>query len=164
MELAAAEVRDHLNAAQASKKEPSMDRKKILIVDDDPDVRLGLQLRLVQNDYHVMSAGDGVAGIAEARKHIPDLMILDLGLPAGDGFSVLERLKVNQRLSSIPVIVLSARDRVDNWDRAIKAGAKTFLQKPVANDKLLAVIRLVLAEGDQGPKAAYDLAGPELQH
>jgi two-component system KDP operon response regulator KdpE len=137
-----------------------MDHKKILVVDDDPDVRLGLQLRLTANHYDVIFAADGVASIVEARKHLPDLMILDLGLPAGDGFSVLERLKVNERLSSIPVIVLSARDRVGNWDRALKAGAKTFLQKPVANDKLLAVIRLVLAEHDHSAEIGYDLAGP----
>jgi DNA-binding response OmpR family regulator len=140
-----------------------MDQKKILIVDDDPDVRLGLQLRLAASDYRVIFAADGVASIAEARKHMPDLMILDLGLPAGDGFSVLERLKVNERLSSIPVIVLSGRDRVGNWDRAIKAGAKAFLQKPVSNDKLMAVIRLILADREQVPKLVYDLTGHGLQ-
>src|ERR1700743_1684267 len=133
-----------------------MVKKKILVVDDDPDVRLALQLRLNANHYDVISAADGVASIAEARKHMPDLMILDLGLPAGDGFSVLERLKANEKLSSIPVIVLSGRDRVGNWDRAIKAGAKTFLQKPVANDKLLAVVRLILAEHDYSSPPLYN--------
>ena len=137
-----------------------MSQKKILVVDDDPEMRLGLQLRLKANHYDVITAADGVASIAEARKHVPDLMILDLGLPAGDGFSVLERLKANESLSSIPVIVLSGRDRVGNWDRALKAGAKTFLQKPVANDKLLAVIRLVLSEHEQTGTTVYDLAGP----
>jgi two-component system KDP operon response regulator KdpE len=137
-----------------------MSQKKILVVDDDPDMRLGLQLRLTANHYDVIFAADGVASIAEARKHMPDLMILDLGLPAGDGFSVLERLKVNESLSAIPVIVLSGRDRVGNWDRALKAGAKTFLQKPVANDKLLAVIRLVLAESEHTAATVYDLSGP----
>jgi DNA-binding response OmpR family regulator len=141
-----------------------MVQKKILIVDDDPDVRLGLQLRLTANHYDVIFAADGVTSIAEARKHMPDLVILDLGLPAGDGFSVLERLKVNEKLSSIPVIVLSGRDRVGNWDRAIKAGAKTFLQKPVANDKLLAVIRLVLAEQGQTSAVVYDLTDPGLHN
>jgi FixJ family two-component response regulator len=77
---------------------------------------------------------------------------------------VLERLKVNEKLSSIPVIVLSGRDRVGNWDRAIKAGAKTFLQKPVANDKLLAVIRLVLAEQGPTPAVVYDLTDPGLHN
>jgi DNA-binding response OmpR family regulator len=137
-----------------------MNNKKILVVDDDPEVRLGLEVRLTANHYDVISAADGVASIAEARKHMPDLMILDLGLPAGDGFSVLERMKVNERLSVIPVIVLSGRDRVGNWDRALRAGAKTFLQKPVSNDKLMAVIRLVLSEHDL---PVYDLAAPVAQ-
>jgi DNA-binding response OmpR family regulator len=137
-----------------------MEQKKILVVDDDPDVRLGLQLRLNANHYDVVLAGDGVASISEARKHMPDLIILDLGLPAGDGFSVLERLKANEKLASIPVVVLSGRDRVGNRDRAIQAGAKTFLQKPMANDKLLAVIRLVLGESNNRPSVIYDLADP----
>ncbi len=137
-----------------------MSQKKILVVDDDPDVRLGLQLRLNANHYDVIFAGDGVASIAEARKHMPDLMILDLGLPAGDGFSVLERLKANEKLSSIPVIVLSGRDRVGNRDRAIKAGARTFLQKPTANEKLLAVIRMVLDPKESTPEVVYELSDP----
>src|SRR5580658_9034450 len=126
-----------------------MDNKKILIVDDDPDVRLGLHLRLKANHYDVIFAGDGMASIAEARKHTPDLILLDLGLPAGDGFSVMERLKANDNLSMIPVIVLSARDPNANMDRALKAGAKAFLQKPVDNAELLAVIRRVLGEPAQ---------------
>jgi DNA-binding response OmpR family regulator len=138
-----------------------MVKKKILIVDDDPDVRLSLQVRLTASQYDVISASDGVASIAEARKHVPDLMILDLGLPAGDGFSVLERLRVSGKLSSIPVIVLSGRDRVGNWDRVLKAGARTFLQKPVASERLLAVIRLVLAEQDRPRTVVYDLASPD---
>jgi two-component system KDP operon response regulator KdpE len=123
-----------------------MSQKTILIVDDDPDVRLGLHVRLKANHYNVIFAVDGMSSIAEARKHKPDLVILDLGLPAGDGFSVMERLKANDSLSLIPVIVVSARDREANMDRALKAGAKAFLQKPVANAELLAVIRKVLGE------------------
>jgi DNA-binding response OmpR family regulator len=137
-----------------------MNQKKILVVDDDPDVRLGLQLRLSASHYDVVLAGDGVASIAKARQHMPDLILLDLGLPAGDGFSVLERLKANDKLSSIPVVVLTGRDRVGNRERALTAGAKTFLQKPMANEKLLAVIRLVLAEKGQTPSVVYDLRGP----
>jgi DNA-binding response OmpR family regulator len=123
-----------------------MSQKTILIVDDDPDVRLGLHIRLKANHYNVIFAADGMASIAEARKHKPDLIVLDLGLPAGDGFSVMERLKANDGLSLIPVIVVSARDRNANMDRALKAGAKAFLQKPVDNAELLKVIRQVLGE------------------
>jgi DNA-binding response OmpR family regulator len=99
-----------------------------------------------------------MASIAEARKHMPGLIILGLGLPAGDGFSVMERLKANDSLSLIPVIVGSARDRNTNMDRALKAGAKAFLQKPVANAELLAVIRKVLGEPAPPEKAVvHDL-------
>jgi DNA-binding response OmpR family regulator len=134
-----------------------MSQKTILIVDDDPDVRLGLHVRLKANHYNVVFAADGMASIAEARKHMPDLIILDIGLPAGDGFSVMERLKATDTLSLIPVIVLSARDPSANQERALQAGAKVFLQKPVDNAKLLAVIRKVLGEKDLTPGLVHDL-------
>src|SRR5580692_11302946 len=134
-----------------------MSQKTILIVDDDPDVRLGLHVRLKANHYNVIFAADGMASISEARKHMPDLIILDLGLPAGDGFSVLDRLKANDSLSLIPVIVVSARDVNANMDRALKAGAKAFLQKPVENAQLLSVIRKVLGEKSNTPAEVYEL-------
>jgi two-component system KDP operon response regulator KdpE len=134
-----------------------MTQKKILIVDDDPDVRLGLHVRLKANHYDVIFATDGMASIAEARKHMPDLIILDLGLPAGDGFSVMERLKKNDSLSLIPVIVVSARDRSANKDRALKAGATAYLQKPVDNGQLLSVVRKALGEKNNTPAVVHDL-------
>ena len=134
-----------------------MSQKTILIVDDDPDVRLGLHIRLKANHYNIIFAADGMASIAQARKHLPDLIILDLGLPAGDGFSVLERLRANDSLSLIPVIVVSARDVTANMDRALRAGAKAFLQKPVDNAQLLSVIRKVLGEKDDTPAVVHDL-------
>jgi len=120
--------------------------KKILIIEDDPDVRLGYHIRLKANNYDTFFAADALVSITEARKHQPDLIILDLGLPAGDGFVVMERLKANTHLAVIPIIVVSARDHRGNKDRALKAGAKAFLQKPVDNDELLAVIRQLLGE------------------
>jgi DNA-binding response OmpR family regulator len=134
-----------------------MSQKTILIVDDDPDVRLGLHIRLKAAHYDVIFAEDGITTIAEARKHMPELIILDLGLPAGDGFRVMELLKANDGLSLIPVIVVSARDRNANMDRALKAGAKAFLQKPVDNANLLSVIRKVLGEKDDTPAEVFDL-------
>src|ERR1700688_5035081 len=86
----------------------------ILIVDDDPDMRQALQIRLKASGYNVHCAEDGIGAISEARKHTPDLIVLDLGLPAGDGFVVLDILKTNLNLSSIPVIVLSGHDRRAN--------------------------------------------------
>jgi DNA-binding response OmpR family regulator len=123
-----------------------MSRKTILIVDDDPDVRLSLQVRLKANHYDTVLAADGVAGGEQARKYMPDLIMLDLGLPANDGFSVLEWLRASDSLSSIPVIVVSGRNRATNGERALQAGAKAFLQKPVDNAQLLSVIRQVLVD------------------
>jgi DNA-binding response OmpR family regulator len=120
------------------------EKKHILIVDDDPDQRLGLHIRLKANNYSTAFAADAMTSISEARKHQPDLIILDLGLPAGDGFVVMERLKSIIPLAVVPVIVLSARSAEPNRERALKAGAKAYLRKPVDNDELLAVIDLAL--------------------
>jgi len=123
-----------------------MDSRKILIVDDNADIRLGMHLRLKANQYETFFAADAFSGVAEARKHRPDLIILDLGLPAGDGFTVMERLRQIPFLAVIPVIVVSARDGLGNQKRAYEAGAKAFLQKPVNDAELLAVIRQALGE------------------
>jgi DNA-binding response OmpR family regulator len=128
-----------------------MSNKKILIVEDDPDVRLGYHMRLKANNYDTFFAADSLTCIIEARKHQPDLILLDLGLPAGDGFVVMERLKANTYLAVIPVIVVTARDPHANRRRALAAGAKAFLQKPVDNNELLAVVRLFLGEPN-GPE------------
>jgi DNA-binding response OmpR family regulator len=129
-----------------------MSKKKILIVEDDHDVQLGYHVRLKANGYDTFFAGDSITSISQARKHEPDLIILDLGLPAGDGYVVMQRLKAFVHLAVIPVIVVSARDRDANEDRALQAGAKAFLQKPVDNDELLAVIRQCLGEtGSEQP-------------
>jgi DNA-binding response OmpR family regulator len=135
-----------------------MANKKILIVDDDPDVRLGLHVRLKANHYDTFFAGDALSSVVEARTHQPDLIILDLGLPAGDGFVVMARLKLVPSLAVIPIIVVSARDVHANKERAIQAGAKAFLQKPANDAELLAVIRRVLGEPAQTQRpAVYDL-------
>jgi DNA-binding response OmpR family regulator len=123
-----------------------MRNKKILIVDDDPDVLQGMHVRLKANHYDTCLAGDTFAGVAEARRSMPDLILLDLGLPAGGGFLVMERLKMIPALAIIPVIIVSARDGLGNQKRAFDAGAKAFLQKPVDDAELLAVVRQALGE------------------
>jgi two-component system KDP operon response regulator KdpE len=135
-----------------------MGNKKILIVDDDPDVLHGMHVRLKANNYDTFLAGDTFSGVAEARKHEPDLILLDLGLPAGGGFVVMERLKNIPSLAIIPIVVVSARDGLENQKRALEAGAKAFLQKPVDNAELLAVIRQALGERAQKERpSVYDL-------
>jgi two-component system KDP operon response regulator KdpE len=122
-----------------------MSKPKILVVDDDPDLVRAMRLRLRANNYEVTTATDGYTAIASAQKERPALIILDLGLPVGDGFVVLDRLQNNDSLSSVPVIVLSARDPQSNEERALKAGAAAFFQKPADNDELMNAIRLSLS-------------------
>ena len=121
-----------------------MPKQKILVVDDDPDLVRALRLRLRANNYDITTASDGYSAVASAQKDRPDLIVLDLGLPAGDGFVVLDRLQNIDALAGVPVIVLSARDPQGNEERALKAGAAAFFQKPADNEELLNVIRVSL--------------------
>jgi DNA-binding response OmpR family regulator len=127
-----------------------MENSKIMIVDDDPDLRQALRLRLRANQYDTVNAVDGYSAIAMAYKERPDLIILDLGLPAGDGFVVLERLQKDDKLSAIPVIVLTARDPQSSERRALRVGATAFFQKPADNSELLEVIRATLSQAGKG--------------
>jgi DNA-binding response OmpR family regulator len=124
-----------------------MTGKKILIIDDDQHLLMGLTARLKANGYAVVWATDAVSAITVANREAPDMVILDLGLPAGDGFLVLQRLKGLVNLAAIPVIVLSARNPADNKKRALDAGAVAFFQKPPENHEFLAAIRQALGEG-----------------
>jgi DNA-binding response OmpR family regulator len=121
-----------------------MEKPKILIVDDDPHLRRALNIRLQANHYETLQASDAYSAISIAQKERPDLIILDLGLPAGDGFLVLERLQSRGNLAGIPVIVLTARDPDSNEQKARQAGATAFFQKPANNKELLEVIRTSL--------------------
>ena len=88
-----------------------MANKKILIVEDDCDIRLGYHIRLKANNYDTFFAADSVTSMTEARKHQPELRDYSgPRLPAGDGFLVMERLKSNTYLAAIPVIVVTGRD------------------------------------------------------
>src|ERR1700704_6282291 len=121
-----------------------MNRAKIMVVDDDSDLRQALSLRLRANNFDTVNACDGYSAIALAQKERPHLIILDLGLPAGDGFTVLKNLQEYPALSVIPVIVLTARDPEGNKKRALELGAVAFFQKPVDDRDLFEVIRAQL--------------------
>ena len=121
-----------------------MDRNKILIIEDDLDLRRGLNLRLRASNYDTAFAADAVMALSIAKKEAPDLILLDLGLPGGDGFLVLERMKSIASLACTPVIVLSARDPKANEKRALDAGADSFFQKPVDNEILMTAIQRAL--------------------
>jgi DNA-binding response OmpR family regulator len=121
-----------------------LNRNKILIVEDDEDLQRGLIVRLKASNYDTAFASDAAMALTVARKEAPDLILLDLGLPGGDGFLVLERMKNIASLACTPVIVVSARDPKTNEKRALDAGAEAFFQKPVDNDELMRAIQRAL--------------------
>lgn len=121
---------------------------KILIVEDDADTRELLKARLGAHGYETAFAFDAVTAISVTREEKPDLILLDMGLPGGDGVVVMERLKTFPALAHIPVIVVSAREQGMTEPRATEAGARAYVQKPIDNEKLMAAVRNALGESD----------------
>ena len=132
-----------------------MNRKRILIVDDDRQVSLALSVRLKAADYDVDVAGDGESGLqklaADAHQWArrPDVVLLDMRMPGIDGLEVMRRMKRDPRLADIPVIFVSANAQETAKRAALNAGGKLFLEKPFESRALLESIRSVL-EHDSG--------------
>ncbi len=127
-----------------------MEKKTILIVDDSAETRLLLSAHLKAH-YRTVFAADALQAISVALKERPDAILLDLGLPGGNGLIVLQRLQSNTSLGCIPVIIVSADNPRMAEARTIEAGAVAFLQKPVDHNKLIAVVQEAVGMAqDQG--------------
>lgn len=133
----------------------STSKTKVLIVEDDDELRRGMTRRLQESGYAVFNAPDGVAAISVARHEHPDVVLLDLGLPAGDGITVLERYAALPDLSSIPVVVLTGRDPRIAEPATREFGVAAFLQKPVDNKELVEAIEQAL-RGKTTASDAFD--------
>lgn len=123
-----------------------MTRKKVLVVEDDRDLRHGLTLRLVALGYDVVQAEDGYFAVSVARNELPDVVLLDIGLPAGDGISVLERYARLPMLSGTPVVVLTGRDPIVTERAVRRFNVSAFLTKPADNKDLAKALAKAVAE------------------
>jgi len=119
-------------------------RKKILIVDDERDIVKALTLRLQANGYNTVAAFDGVQGVFMAHKERPQLIILDIRMPASDGFSVAEKLKESKRTREIPILFVTGSPDRDAEERARALGARYFIKKPYDPEELLDAVRRAL--------------------
>jgi CheY-like chemotaxis protein len=133
-----------------------MNRKKILVVDDNPVIVRTLSLKLTSAGYDVVSATDGSEAVSAVRKEKPNLILLDIAFPPDvahgggvpwDGFLIIEWLRRIEEAKSIPVIVITGGENEKYKERALALGATAFFQKPVDNDGLLDVITKTLNEG-----------------
>jgi DNA-binding response OmpR family regulator len=114
---------------------------KILVIDDDQILCLGFAVRLKANYYDPCFAHDAESALSTALTEMPDLIILDIGLPGRDGYFVMQSLNTFPELADVPVIVLTGRDGCTHERRCRDAGAQRFFQKPVDNLRLLTAIR-----------------------
>lgn len=131
--------------------------QKILVVDDEPQIRKFLRISLGANGYQVIEAESGALGIAGVRDASPDLLILDLGLPDLDGQEVITAVR---QISHLPIIVLSVRSQEIDKVEALERGANDYVVKPFGVAELIARVRAVLRPHSQKDAAQVLAIGP----
>ena len=115
---------------------------RVLVVEDDEEIAQVLQRSLRMEGYEVKLAGDGVQGLEEAHAFLPDLIVLDLGLPRLDGVDVAKRLRDDG--DAVPILMLTARDALESRVEGLDVGADDYLVKPFERQELLARMRALL--------------------
>jgi CheY-like chemotaxis protein len=122
--------------------------KTVLLVDDDNVFLLAIGVRLKSLGYTVCTCKDAAFAVSAVLKNNPDIVVLDVSLPAGDGFLVAERLQKLPAAATTPIIIVTASENPELPERAIKAGAVAFLRKPFDAAALANTIETALAQGD----------------
>jgi CheY-like chemotaxis protein len=117
---------------------------KILVVDDDPDIRRLLRLVLMSSGYHVTLAEDGDQALRRVAEELPDLILCDILMPNLDGYETLAALRSSPNSRGLPVLIISARGETHAVKRALDAGANGYFVKPFETRDLLAEIRRLL--------------------
>jgi two-component system KDP operon response regulator KdpE len=132
---------------------------RILVVDDEPQLLRALATNLKARGYEVDQAATGEAALMLAASHHPDLVVLDLGLPGIDGLEVINGLR---GWSSVPIVVLSVREREADKVAALDAGADDYVTKPFGMDELLARLRAALRRATPGGKEEAVVTTPDF--
>lgn len=137
-----------------------MTQKKILLIDDNAQIRSINATRLKAAGYAVTEGGDGVECLKLLKAEQPDLVVLDLMMPVMDGFKVLQMVKLNPQTSCIPILVLSGRGQPEEIEKALKLGANDFLVKMRTNPNILLekVQKALTATCQEGRIPHYQLA------
>ena len=125
-----------------------MDKKRILLVEDEKDMVYAISLRLEAAGYEIIAAYDGQEALIKARKEKPDLIVLDLMLPKVNGYKVCRMLKFDEKYKKIPIIMFSARAQEKDKNLGAEVGADAYITKPFDPQILLSKIRQLLGEKD----------------
>jgi DNA-binding response OmpR family regulator len=126
----------------------------VLVIEDDADIALGITTVLSRNGFEVTTAPDGRQGLRTFHAAPPDLVVLDIGLPEMDGWTVLERIR---DLSDVPVLILSARGMEADKVRGLRGGADDYLTKPFGNGEFVARVQALLRRKQQDTQALPDV-------
>lgn len=121
-----------------------MTTKKILVVDDEPDISKLIKARMESAGYSVFTAFDGAEALKAVKENMPDLILLDVMLPKMDGYQVCRLLKFDEKSKHIPIIMLTARAGESDKEKSVEAGADAYLTKPFQTEELLSKISSLL--------------------
>ena len=124
-------------------------RERIVIIEDEKDIRDVLQLQLDREGYRVTACGDGEQGLERVRRENPDLVLLDLMLPGLDGLEVCRRLKSDPTTQDVRIVMVSAKGEESDIVIGLELGADDYLPKPFSPRELLARVKAVLRRGPQ---------------
>lgn len=131
----------------------SRDAARVLVVDDEPELRQALRIRLAGQGYDVATAGDGVEAMRELRRAPADVVLLDLHIPAGTGFKICERIRATPALAATPVIAITADPTPRAEQRCFELGCAAFFLKPYdSRDLLVAIERAIGRREEDGPR------------
>src|SRR5262249_28308036 len=123
--------------------------KKILVIEDEPEMRRNIRTLLKFNNYQPIAAENGCEGVEAARREMPDLILCDVMMPKMDGYGVLQAIQSDTALARIPFIFLTAKGEKDDLRGGMNLGADDYLTKPVANAELVQAIETRLRRSKQ---------------
>jgi DNA-binding response OmpR family regulator len=119
--------------------------KRVLIVDDEPNIVLSLEFLMKREGYNVTTAGDGDAALKAVDAKVPDLILLDINMPKRDGFDVCQTLRANPEYKDIKILMLTAKGRDVDQEKGLALGADDYVTKPFATQDVVAKVAELLA-------------------
>lgn len=121
-----------------------MSKRKILIVDDEPNIVMSLEYAFKKKAFEVFVARDGTEALDIAEKQLPNVILLDIMMPQMDGYETLKRLRENNDLKDTKVIFLSAKNKVADMEKGLQLGADSYMTKPFSIKKVIADVEQLI--------------------